>query len=258
MVTIYLEFVVFIANRILEVRFLKYSPVLFLNISTCQPLNARNKMYDEIKVAVLQGVEIFMMWTNKNLYNISECWCWACIKALKMEISEEWKEICAPIQIYTNKEHMPLSTQDLTLSEIKGGRVNLQSWLLILKWCCWAGDRERSSEWTDKEGHCIQEIGTLGDKVQNIFKLNHLSLSFIFTKKHTEVSIPWLRNMCNSAAFDHCSTPLLCHWFLFSIINISSWKIMCTQSISINGIKNGRRTSCVKMLRHRYYQFICR
>lgn len=38
-----------------------------------------------------------------------------------MEISEEWKEICAPIQIYTNKEHMPLSTQDLTLSEIKWG-----------------------------------------------------------------------------------------------------------------------------------------
>lgn len=75
MVTIYLEFVVFIANRILEVRFLKYNTVLFLNISTCQPLNARNKMYDEIKVAVLQGVEIFMMWTNKNLYNISECWC---------------------------------------------------------------------------------------------------------------------------------------------------------------------------------------
>lgn len=53
MVTIYLEFVVFIANRILEVIFLKYSTVLFLNISTCQPLDVRIKIYDEIKVAVL-------------------------------------------------------------------------------------------------------------------------------------------------------------------------------------------------------------
>lgn len=167
------------------------------------------------------------------------------------------RDLCTHPDIHKQRAHAPVYTRFDTEWD-KGGRVNLQSWLLILKWCCWAGDRERSSEWTDKEGHCIQEIGTLGDKVQNIFKLNHLSLSFIFTKKHTEVSIPWLRNMCHSAAFDHCSTPLLCHWFLFSIINISSWKIMCTQSISINGIKNGRRTSCVKMLRHRYYQFICR
>lgn len=53
MVTIYLEFVVFIANRILEVIFLKYSTVLFLNISTCQPLDVRIKIYDEIKVTVL-------------------------------------------------------------------------------------------------------------------------------------------------------------------------------------------------------------
>lgn len=42
-------------------------------------------------------------------------------KSLKDGISEEWKEICAPMQMYTKKEHMPLFTQDLTLSEIKGG-----------------------------------------------------------------------------------------------------------------------------------------
>lgn len=72
MVTIYLKFVVFIANRILEVIFLKYSTVLFLNIGTCQPLDVRIKMHDEIKVAVLQEGEIFMMWTNKKTYIISE------------------------------------------------------------------------------------------------------------------------------------------------------------------------------------------
>lgn len=69
MVTIYFEFIVFTANRILEVIFLKYNTVLFMDIFTCHPLNARIKTYDEIKVDALQGVVIFMEGTNKNLYN---------------------------------------------------------------------------------------------------------------------------------------------------------------------------------------------
>lgn len=151
-------------------------------------------MYDEIKVAVLQGGVIFMMWTNKNLYNIRACWGWVCIKALKMESVRSGKRSVHPCRCTQKRTHAPVYTGFNT--EWDKRRVSLQSWLLILKWCCWAGDRERGREWTVKQGHHIQETETVSDKVKNRFKLNHLSLSFIFTKNPTEASMPCLQELC--------------------------------------------------------------
>ena len=37
----------------------------------CQPLDARIKMYVKMKVYTLQGVDIFMEWTNKSLKCVS-------------------------------------------------------------------------------------------------------------------------------------------------------------------------------------------